>query len=47
MERITEAVVDAFSVKKEAVVVQVVEAPLDHKMKGGVLYPERRGTRCG
>jgi len=41
MERITDAVVDEFSVKKDAVIVQIVEAPLDHKMKGGVLYSER------
>jgi 4-oxalocrotonate tautomerase len=41
MTRITEAVVDEFSIKKEAVVVQIVEAPLDHKMKGGVLFSER------
>lgn len=41
MQRITEAVVESFDVPKEIVVVQIAEAPLDHKMKGGVLYSER------
>ncbi|GGP22273.1 MULTISPECIES: tautomerase family protein [Silvimonas] len=41
MERITSAVVEEFSVPKEAVVVQVMESALDHKMKGGVLFSDR------
>jgi 4-oxalocrotonate tautomerase len=41
MKDITEAVVRNFGVVAEAVVVQIVEAPKTHKMKGGQLYSER------
>lgn len=41
MERITAAVVEEFGVSQDAVIVQVIETPKDHKMKGGKLYTER------
>jgi len=39
-EDITSAVVKNFGVAKDAVIVQIVEIPLDAKSKGGVMYTE-------
>ena len=41
---ITEAVVRNFGVPKEAVIVTIMEAPKDHKSKGGVMYSEMPAT---
>lgn len=38
---LTDAVVRNFGVPAEAVVVQIVEAPLTNKAKGGILFSER------
>jgi len=44
MSDITQAVVKNFEVPAEAVTVQLIEAPLTHKMKGGLTFLERRKT---
>lgn len=41
MKGITQAMVDSFGVKPEAVTVQIVESPLDAKSKGGIPFSER------
>ena len=38
---ITQALVKNLGVDAEAVVIQINEAPLSHKMKGGLTYLER------
>jgi len=42
MRDITAAVVNNLGVDAEAVVIQINEAPLTHKMKGGKTYAERK-----
>jgi 4-oxalocrotonate tautomerase len=39
---ITQALVKNLGVDAEAVVIQINEAPLSHKMKGGLTYIERQ-----
>ncbi len=41
MRDITQALVKNLSVDAEAVVIQINEAPLTHKMKGGKTFVER------
>jgi len=41
MRDITQALVKNLGVDAEAVVIQINEAPLQHKMKGGKSYAER------
>ncbi|MGB5904220.1 MAG: tautomerase family protein [Xanthobacteraceae bacterium] len=41
MRDITQALVKNLGVDAEAVVIQINEAPLHHKMKGGKTYAER------
>lgn len=41
MRDITQALVKNLGVDAEAVVIQINEAPLTHKMKGGKTYAER------
>lgn len=41
---ITQALVKNLGVDAEAVVIQINEAPLSHKMKGGRTYLERQKT---
>ena len=43
MEELSETVVRNLGVDIESVVVQIVEAPLTDKMKGGKTFVERRG----
>lgn len=42
MKEVTDAVVSSLDVKIENVIVQIVECPLDDKMKGGETYLERK-----
>jgi len=42
LQDITSAVVKNFGVDPDQVVVQIVEAPLALKAKGGILFSERR-----
>ncbi len=42
MRDITQALVKNLGVDPEAVVIQINEAPLSHKMKGGKTYIERQ-----
>jgi 4-oxalocrotonate tautomerase len=42
MKDISDAVVKNTGAPLDAVTVQIVEAPLTHKMKGGVTFEERR-----
>lgn len=41
MQKITEAVIDSFDVRRDRVVVQIVESDPNNKSRGGVLYSER------
>jgi 4-oxalocrotonate tautomerase len=41
MKRITDAVVEEFGTAPGSVTVQIVEAPLADKMKGGIPFDER------
>ncbi|MGA2058163.1 MAG: tautomerase family protein [Bradyrhizobium sp.] len=45
MRDITQALVKNLGVDAEAVVIQINEAPLVHKMKGGVSFVERFGKK--
>ena len=44
MRDITQALVKNLGVDADAVVIQINEAPLAHKMKGGKTFVERRGA---
>lgn len=44
---ITQAVVKNFGVAPDLVTVQIVEAPADHKSKGGVPYSVRAPSEIG
>ena len=44
MRDITQAVMKNIGVEAEQVVIQINEAPLHHKMKGGLLFTERFAT---
>jgi 4-oxalocrotonate tautomerase len=46
MTSISEAVVNSIGAPLEAVTVQIVEAPLDHKMKGGQTFAERAAAKA-
>jgi 4-oxalocrotonate tautomerase len=41
MKGLTDAMVDAFGVKADAVTVQIIESPKTDKAKGGVPFTER------
>jgi 4-oxalocrotonate tautomerase len=45
MRDITQALVKNLGVDAEAVVIQINEAPLTHKMKGGKTYAERSAAQ--
>jgi 4-oxalocrotonate tautomerase len=45
MKDITDAVVKHFEVPPESVVVQLVESPKADKMKGGLLFTERKPSK--
>jgi 4-oxalocrotonate tautomerase len=45
MRDITQALVKNIGVDAEAVVIQINEAPLHHKMKGGKTYAERKAEQ--
>jgi 4-oxalocrotonate tautomerase len=45
MRDITQALVKNLGVDAEAVVIQINEAPLTHKMKGGKTFVERAGAQ--
>jgi len=47
MRDITQALVKNLGVDAEAVVIQINEAPLHHKMKGGKTYAERNPAAKG
>ena len=47
MRDITQALVKNLGVDAEAVVIQINEAPLHHKMKGGKTYAERSPATKG
>ncbi len=47
MRDITQALVKNLGVDAEAVVIQINEAPLTHKMKGGKTYAERNPATQG
>ena len=47
MRDITQALVKNLVVDAEAVVIQINEAPLHHKMKGGKTYAERNPATKG
>ena len=42
---ITQALVKNLGVEAEAVVIQINEAPLSHKMKGGKTFVERKAAQ--
>ena len=41
IQDITEAVIKNLGAPRDAVIVQIIEAPADSKAKGGVLFSER------
>jgi 4-oxalocrotonate tautomerase len=45
MQDITQALVKHLGVDPEAVVIQINEAPLHHKMKGGKTFVERKALQ--
>jgi 4-oxalocrotonate tautomerase len=45
MRDITQALVKNIGVDADAVVIQINEAPLKHKMKGGKTYAERAAAK--
>lgn len=45
MRDITQALVTHLGVDAEAVVIQINEAPLSHKMKGGKTFVERKAEQ--
>src|SRR5437660_8553496 len=45
MRDITQALVKNLGVEADAVVIQINEAPLAHKMKGGKTFVERKATQ--
>lgn len=42
MKGISDAMVASLGVSADVVTVQIIEAPLDHKMKGGQTFEERK-----